>query len=160
MQPEVLCISVLRGSLGPRVMLAGCKNALTPTIVYFTDRSKTMVPVLVLLFVALFTYSIMRFVLSLAVCYFVLVFFSPFCVATISLGEEIATLSAFRTFVRFALVWFCLIPLPLCARDVLRLVIVALPGHSSYIFTRVIPRLRIKPENFYIKRYYIVMLAQ
>ena len=29
------------------------------------------------------------------------------------LGEERANLSAFSTFVRFALVWFCLFPLPL-----------------------------------------------
>ena len=48
----------------------------------------------------------------LTLCYFVLVFFSPFSVAITSLGEERANLSAFRTFVRFALVWFCLFPLP------------------------------------------------
>ena len=33
--------------------LAGCKSALNPPVVYFTDRSKAVVPVLVLLFVAL-----------------------------------------------------------------------------------------------------------
>ena len=49
-----------------------------------------------------------RFVLCLTLCYFVLVFFSPFSIAITSLGEESANLSAFRTFVRFALVWFCL----------------------------------------------------
>ena len=38
--------------------------------------------------------------------------FSPFSVAITSLGEGRANLSAFRTFVRFALVWFCLFPLP------------------------------------------------
>ena len=43
-------------------------------------------------------------------------------------------LSAFRTFVRFALVWFCLFPLPLRVWDGLRLVIVALPGLFSYLF--------------------------
>ena len=58
-------------------------------------------------------YSTRRFVLSLALCYFVLVFFSPFSIAIISLGEEKDNLNAFRTFVRFALVWFCLFPLPL-----------------------------------------------
>ena len=42
-----------------------------------------------------------------------LCFFSPFSIAITSLGEERANLSAFRTFVRFALVWFCLFPLPL-----------------------------------------------
>ena len=52
-----------------------------------------------------------RFVLCLALCYFILVFFSPFSFAITSLGEVRASLSAFRTFVRFALVWFCLFPL-------------------------------------------------
>ena len=42
-------------------------------------------------------------VLSLALCYFVLVFFSPFNIAITSLREERANLSVFRTFVRFAL---------------------------------------------------------
>ena len=54
----------------------------------------------------------------------------------ISLGEERANLSASRTFVRFALVWFCLFPLPfpLGVWEGLRLVIVALPGLFSYLF--------------------------
>ena len=42
---------------------------------------------------------------------FVLVFFSSFSNEITSLGEERANVSAFRTFVRFALVWFCLFPL-------------------------------------------------
>ena len=54
-----------------------------------------------------------RFFLSLALCYFVLVFFSPFSIAITSLGEEKANFGAFRTFVRFALVWFCLFHLSL-----------------------------------------------
>ena len=59
-------------------------------------------------------YSTRRFVLCLTLCYFVLVFFSPFSIAITSPGEERElNLSAFRTFVRFALVWFCLFPLPL-----------------------------------------------
>ena len=62
-------------------------------MVYTTDLSKAVVPVLVLLFV--------------------LVVFSPFSIAITLLGEERANHSAFRTFVRFALVWFCLFPLPL-----------------------------------------------
>ena len=33
--------------------LACCKSALNPTLVYYTDLSKTVVPVLVLLFIAL-----------------------------------------------------------------------------------------------------------
>ena len=43
-------------------------------------------------------YSTRQFVLSLALCYFVLVFFSPFSIAITSLGEERANRSAFRTF--------------------------------------------------------------
>ena len=54
MRTECLCISVLRVSSGPRVKLAGCKSALTtPPAIYSTDRSKSVVLVLVLLFVAL-----------------------------------------------------------------------------------------------------------
>ena len=53
MRTEFFCISVLRVASGPRVKLANCKSALTPTVVYPTDRSKAVVPVLVLLFVAL-----------------------------------------------------------------------------------------------------------
>ena len=53
MRTEFLCVSVLRVASGPRVKLAGRKSALNPTVVYSTDRSKAVVPVLVLLFVAL-----------------------------------------------------------------------------------------------------------
>ena len=52
MRTEFLCISVLRVASGPRVKLASCKSA-PPSGVYATDRSKVVVPVLVLLFVAL-----------------------------------------------------------------------------------------------------------
>ena len=67
-------------------------------------------------------------------CYFVLVFLSPFSTAITPLGEERANLSALRTFVRFALVWFCLVPLPLGVWEGLRLVTVTLPGFFSYLF--------------------------
>ena len=53
MRTEFLCVSVLRVASGPRVNLASCKSALNPPVVYSTDRSKAVVPVLVLLFVAL-----------------------------------------------------------------------------------------------------------
>ena len=66
--------------------------------------------------------------------FFVLVFFSPFSIAITSLGEERANLSAFRTFVRFVLVWFCQFPLPLGVWEGLRFVIVAFPGPFSYPF--------------------------
>ena len=66
MRTDFLCISELRVASGPRVKLAMCKSTLTPTprpflphpstpttVVYSADRSKAVVPVLVLLFVAL-----------------------------------------------------------------------------------------------------------
>ena len=53
MRTELLCISVLRVASGPRVKLASCKSALNPPVVHSTDRSKAVVPVLILLLVAL-----------------------------------------------------------------------------------------------------------
>ena len=79
-------------------------------------------------------YSTRRFVVCFSVCHFVLVFFSPFSIAITSLGEERANLSAFRTFVRFVLVWICHFPLPLGVWEGLRFVTVALPGLFSYLF--------------------------
>ena len=52
MRTEFLCISVLRVASRPRVKLTSCKRALNPPVVCSTDRS-AVVPVLVLLFVAL-----------------------------------------------------------------------------------------------------------
>ena len=80
-------------------------------MVYSTDRSKAVVPVLVLLFVAL--WFILRgdlfYVYLVAFCSCV---FQSFSIAITSLGEERANLSAFRTFVRFVFVWICRFPLP------------------------------------------------
>ena len=60
--------------------------------------------------------------------------FSPFSTAITSLEGERANLSAFRTFVRFVLVWICRFSLLLGVWEVLRFVIVALPGLFSYLF--------------------------
>ena len=76
-------------------------------------------------------YEAICFMSSITLCYFVLVFFSPFSIAITWLGDERANLSALRTFVRFALVWFCLFTLLLGVWDGLRFVIVALPGLFS-----------------------------
>ena len=78
--------------------------------------------------------STRRFVVCLFMCHFVLLLLSPFRIAITSLGEEKANLSAFRTFVRFVLVWICRFPLPLGVWEWLRFVIVALPGLFSYLF--------------------------
>ena len=126
MRTEFLCISVLRVASGPRVKLASCKSALNPPVVCSTDRSKAVVPVSVLLFVALW-FILRGDLLYVFPCIkFVLVFFSPFSIAITSLGEERANLSAFRTFVRFVLVWICRFPLPLGVWEGLWFVIVAL----------------------------------
>ena len=98
MRTEFLCISVLRITSGHRVKLASCKSALHPDppppppplpsrwftlffylfiffsfFFYSTDRSKVVVPVLVLLFVAL--WFILRgdlfYVLLGVICLFV-----------------------------------------------------------------------------------------
>ena len=122
MRIEFLCISVLRVASGPRVKLASCKSALNTPVVCSTDRSKAVVPVFVLLFVAL--WFILRgellYVFPCVILF--LCFFSPFSIAITSLGEERAKLSAFRTFVRFVLVWICRFPLPLGVWEGLRFV--------------------------------------
>ena len=69
---------------------------------------------------------------------FVLVFFSPFSIAITSLGEERANLSAFRTLVRFALVWFCQFPIPRGVWEGLRFVNVALPDFSLTLFSLIV----------------------
>ena len=61
--------------------------------------------------------------------------FSPFSIAIASLGEERANLGAFCTFVRFALVWFCLFSLSLGVWEGLQFVIVALPGLFLLLFS-------------------------
>ena len=78
----------------------------------------------------------MRTVLCLSLCYFVLVFFSPFSIVITSLEKERGSLSAFRKVRLFDLRFFgfvCFLFL-LVSGNGLRFVIVALPGLSSYLF--------------------------
>ena len=71
MRTEFLYIYVLRVASGPRVKLASCKSFLKPPVVCSTDRSKAVVPVLVLLLVALrFTICCMSFRVSFCSCVF------------------------------------------------------------------------------------------
>ena len=72
-------------------------------------------------------HSTRRFLLSLALC-------QSFSIAITSLWEERANLIAFRTFVRFALVWYCLFPIPLGVWEGLRLVIGASLDFSYTFF--------------------------
>ena len=100
-----------------------------------TDRSKAEVPVLVLLFVALW-FILRGDLLYVFPCVILFLCFSVLLVLRLPrLGKrERANLSAFRTFVRFVLVWICWFPLPLGVWEGLRFVIVALLGLFSYPF--------------------------
>ena len=134
MRTEFLCISVLRVASGPRVKLASCKSALNPPVVCCTDRSKAVIPVLVLLFVAL--WFILRGDL-LYVFPFVILFlcFSVLLVLRLPrLGKRELILVLFvRLFglCLFRFVGFFFL------REGLRFVIVALPGRFSYLFFQV-----------------------
>ena len=55
--------------------------------------------------------------------------------AEITMLKRTRALSAFRTFIRFVLVWICRFPLPFGVWEGLRFVIVVLPGLSSYLFS-------------------------
>ena len=133
-EPNFLCTSVLRETSGTGLNLASCKSAFNPPVVYSTDRSKAVVPVLILLFVALWFTFFYVFACVIFFC-----FFSPFSIAITSLLEERSNRTAFRPFVQFALVWCCLFPLPLGVWEGLgvwerlRFVIVALPGLFPYL---------------------------
>ena len=70
--------------------------------------------------------------MSYFVSFYSCVSFSPFSIAITSLGDK--KVSAFRTFVRFVLIWICRFPLPLGVWEGLRFVIVALSGLFSYPF--------------------------
>ena len=105
-------------------------------MVYSTDRSKAVVPVLVLLFVALW-FILRGDLLYVFPCVILFLCFSPFSIAITSLREERANLSAFPTFIRFVLVWIYRFPLPLGVFKGLRFVIVALSGLFSYLFLQV-----------------------
>ena len=104
MRTEFLCIYVLRVASGPRVKLASCKSALNPPLVCSTDRSKAVVPMLVLLFVALW-FILRGDLLYVFPCVILFLCFSVLLVLQLpSLGKRGANLSAFRTFVWFVLV--------------------------------------------------------
>ena len=107
MRTEFLCISVLRVASGPRVKLVSCKSALNPPVVCSSDRSKAVVPVLVLLFVALW------FILR---------------------GDLLYVFPCVILFLCFSVLLLLQFPLPLGVWEGLRFVTVALPGLFSYLF--------------------------
>ena len=98
--------------------LAVRKNALTPPppppVVYSTDRSKAVIPVLVLLFVAL--WFILRgdlfYILPCVILFLCFLVLLVLLALRLPLMGKRELVGAFRAFVRFALIWFCLFPLP------------------------------------------------
>ena len=107
---------------------------LSPPVVYSTDRSKAVVPVLVLLFVALW-FILRGDMVYVLPCVILFLCFSVLLALRLPrLGKrELIVVPSFRTFVRFVLVWICRFPLPLGVWEGLRFVIVASPGLFSYL---------------------------
>ena len=135
MRTEFLCVSVLRVASGPRVKLASCKSALNPPVVYSTDRSKAVVPVLVLLFVALW-FILRGDLLYVFPCVILFLCFSVLLVLRLPrLGKRELILVLFVRLFDLCLFGFVgFFPLPLGVLEGLRFVIVALPGLFSYLF--------------------------
>ena len=129
MRTEFLCISVLRVASGPRVKLASCKSALNPPAVCSTDRSKAVVPVLVLLFVALW-FILRGDLLYVFPCVILFLCFSVLLVLRLPrLGKRELILVLF-----VRLFGLCLFRFVGWVWEGLRFVIVALPGLFSYLF--------------------------
>ena len=104
MRTDFLSISVLRVASGPRVKLASCKSALYPPVVCSTDRSKAVVPVLVLLFVALWFFH-RGDLLYVFLCVILFLCFSVLLVLRLPrLGKRELTLVLFERL--FGLCWF------------------------------------------------------
>ena len=80
-----------------------CKSALNPPVVCSTDRSKAVVPVLILLFVA-WWFILRGDLLYVFPCVILFLCFSVLLVLRLPRLGKRANLSAFRTFVRFVLV--------------------------------------------------------
>ena len=126
MRTEFLCVSVLRVASGPSVKLASYKSALNPAVVYSTDRSKAVVPVLVLLFVALW------FILRGDLLYV----FPCVILRLPRLGKSELILVLFARLFDLCLFGFVGFLFLLGVWEGLRFVIVALPGLFSYLFVR------------------------
>ena len=119
---------------GPRVKLASCKSGLNPPVVYSTDRSKAVVPVLVLLFVALWFIQRgnMFYVLP---CVILFLCFSVLLALRLPrFGKRELILVLFVHFIHLRLFGFVPFLFLLRVWEGLRFVIVALPGLFSYLF--------------------------
>ena len=111
--------------------LASCKRALNPPVVYSTDRSKAVVPVLGPLFVALW-FILRGDLLYVFPCVILFLCFSVLLVLQLPrLGKRELILVLFVRLFGLCLVGFVGF---LGVWEGLRFVIVALPGLFSYIF--------------------------
>ena len=145
MRTEFLCISVLRVALGPKVKLASCKSALNPRWFALLTVLRLWSRYYSLLLCGLFYEPIffMSYLMSfLFLCFPVLLAFR-----LSRLGKREANLSAFRTFVRFVLVWICRFPLPLGVWEGLRFVTL-----FSYLFFSLIPQVESKTNNVQFRK--------
>ena len=107
-------------------------------MVYPIRRFVLVLPGIILfLFFFFFFFFFLFIIIIFIILFFFILSFSPLSIGITSLRKEGANLSAFRTFVRFALVWFCLFSLPLGVWEELRLVVVALPGLFSNLFFQI-----------------------
>ena len=132
MRTEFLCVSVLRVASGPRMKLASCKSALNPPVVYSTDRSKAVVPVLVLLFVALW-FILRGDLLYVFPCVILFLCFSVLLVLRLPrLGKRELILVLFVRL--FDLCFFGFVGFLFLLGSGKGCVIVALPGLFSYLF--------------------------
>ena len=121
MRTEFLRIYVLRVASGPRVKLASCKSALNPPVVCSTDRSKAVVPVLVLLLVALW-FILLGDLLYVFPCVILFLCFSVLLVLRLPrLGKRELILVLFVRLFGLCLFRFVGFPLPLGVWEGLRL---------------------------------------
>ena len=133
MRTEFLCNSVLRVKSGPMVKLASCKSALNSPLVYSTDHSNAVLPVLVLLFVAL--WFILRGDLFYVLpCVILFLFFTVLLALRLPrLGKRKLILVLFVRLLDLRMFGF-VFSIPLGVWEGLRFIIVALPGLFSYLF--------------------------
>ena len=137
MRTEFLCVSVLRVASGPRVRLASCQSALNAPVVYSTDRSKAVVPVLILLFVALW-FILRGDLLYVFPCFILFLCFSVLLVLRLPrLGKRELILVLFVRLFGLCLFRFVGFLFLFWVWEGLRFVIVALPGLFSYLFYNV-----------------------
>ena len=135
MRAGFLCVSVLRVASGPRVGLAGSRGALPPprwfallTVLGRWSRCWSCS----LLLCGLFCGAVCC--VSFRVSFFFLCFSVLLVLRLSRLGKRERVLVLLVRLFWFVLVWVCRFPLALGVWEVLRFVIVALPGLFSYLF--------------------------